>query len=127
MSVSPRAEKFNIVSDDHGPTHKCNFSVFDQKFSYWANLVKKIQNCQFKLKFDAWNISHKLLRTSQFLEKFMEILEWSSLQIKSGPFPLLNVAAYWKSSSSEACAKKPSQILTNNIDNGEEGLVSEFM
>ena len=26
------------------------------------------------------NISHKLLRPSQFLEKFMKILEWSTLQ-----------------------------------------------
>ena len=28
----------------------------------------------------AYSISHKLLRPSQFLEKFMEILEWSTLQ-----------------------------------------------
>ena len=27
-----------------------------------------------------YNISHKLLRPIQFLEKFMEILEWSTLQ-----------------------------------------------
>ena len=46
---------------------------------------------------------------------------------KSGPFPLLNVAAYWESSNSEACAKKLSQILANNIENRGEGLVSEFM
>ena len=37
---------------------------------------------------------------------------------KSGPFPLLNVAAYWKSSNTETCAKNLSQILANNIDNG---------
>ena len=43
-------EKFIIVSSDHGRTHKCNFSVFDRKFPVWANLVKKYQNCQFKLK-----------------------------------------------------------------------------
>ena len=32
-----------------------------------------------------YNISHKLLRPSQFLEKFMEILEWFTLpkQIRS--------------------------------------------
>ena len=36
---------------------------------------------------------------------------------KSGPFPLLNVAVYWKSSDTEACAKELSQILANNIDN----------
>ena len=35
---------------------------------------------------------------------------------KSGPFPLLNVAVYCQSSDTEACAKKLSQILANNID-----------
>ena len=39
---------------------------------------------------------------------------------KSGPFSLLNVAAYWQSSNTEAYAIKLSQILANNIDNGEE-------
>ena len=52
MSVGPLVEKFNMVSNDHGRMHKCDFSVFDRKFPFWANLVKKIQNCQFKLKFD---------------------------------------------------------------------------
>ena len=51
MSVGPHAEKFNIVSNDHGRTHKCSFSVFDRKFPFWANLIKKNQNCQFDLKF----------------------------------------------------------------------------
>ena len=37
---------------------------------------------------------------------------------KSGPFPQLNVAAYWKRSKSEACPKRLSQILANNIVNG---------
>ena len=46
---------------------------------------------------------------------------------KLGPSPLLNVAQYWKSSNTEACAKKLSQILANNIDIGVGGLVSEFM
>ena len=39
---------------------------------------------------------------------------------KSGPFSLLNVAAYWQSSNTEAYAIKLSQILANNIDNEEE-------
>ena len=46
MSVGPSAKKFNIVSNDHERMHKCDFSVFDPKFPFWAN-----QNCQFKLKF----------------------------------------------------------------------------
>ena len=37
---------------------------------------------------------------------------------KSGPFPLLNVAGYWKSSNTKTCAKKLFQILANNNDNG---------
>ena len=40
--VGPHAEKFDIVSNDHGCTHKCNF---------WGNSGPKYQNCQFKLKF----------------------------------------------------------------------------
>ena len=36
-------EKFNIVSNDHGRTHKCNFSVFDRKFYFYGNLVKKVK------------------------------------------------------------------------------------
>ena len=40
---------------------------------------------------------------------------------KSGPFSLLNIAAYWQSSNSEACAKNLSQILGNNIDNEGDG------
>ena len=41
---------------------------------------------------------------------------------KSGPFPLPNVAAYWKSINTEDCAKTLSQILANNIDNGGQGI-----
>ena len=41
---------------------------------------------------------------------------------ESGPFPLLNIAAHWQSSNTEACAKKLSQILTNKIDNGARGI-----
>ena len=68
------------------------------------------------------NISHKLLRPSQFLEKFMEILEWSALQRYIRPLPLLNVAGYWKNSNTEACVEKLSQILANNIDHGRRGI-----
>ena len=40
---------------------------------------------------------------------------------KSGPSPLLNVAGYWKSSNTEACVQKLSQILASNIDHeGDE-------
>ena len=36
---------------------------------------------------------------------------------KSATSSLMNVAAYWKSSNIEACAKNLSQILANNTDN----------
>ena len=46
----------------------------------------------------------------------MEILDGPLCRNKSGAFPLLNVAGYWKSNNIEACTKKLSQILANNID-----------
>ena len=39
MSVGLRAEKFNIVSNDHGRSQKCNFSILVRKYSFWGNLV----------------------------------------------------------------------------------------
>ena len=71
------------------------------------------------------NISHKLLRPSQFLEKLWKFWNGPLCRYKSGPFPLLNVAGYWKSSNTEACAQKLSQIPANNIDHGGRGLVSK--
>ena len=72
-------------------------------------IVGKSNNYQFYLpiflKF-CDNISHKLLRSSQFLENFLEILEWSFFQKQIRPLPLLNVAAYCKNSNAKACAKK---------------------
>ena len=35
----------------------------------------------------SYNISHRLLRPSQFLKKFMKILEWFTLQKKIRPLP----------------------------------------
>ena len=52
-----------------------------------AEKVNKSQSsmnseCRYLVKTESatYNISHKLLRPSQFLEKFMKILEWSTLQ-----------------------------------------------
>ena len=50
LYMSGPVRKVNIVSNDHGRTHKCDFFVFDRKYPFWANLDKKNQNCQFKLK-----------------------------------------------------------------------------
>ena len=46
------------------------------------------------------------------------LLHWVA-QKHTATSPLLNVSEYWKSSNTKACAKKLSQILANNIDNGE--------
>ena len=35
--------KFRIVSDNHGLTQKCNFSVLGRKYAFWANLAQKIK------------------------------------------------------------------------------------
>ena len=50
VSVGHRAEKFNVVSNDHGRTHKWDFSVFDQKYPFQANLVKKVKTLSL-----SWN------------------------------------------------------------------------
>ena len=42
-SVGPCAEKFNMLSNDHGRTQKRNFSVLDQKYPFWVNLVQEIK------------------------------------------------------------------------------------
>ena len=46
-----------IVSNDYGRTHKCDFSIFDQKFPFWANLVKKIKIVSL-----SWNLVSRLIR-----------------------------------------------------------------
>ena len=51
----------------------------------------------------------------------MEIMELSIRRNKSDLSILPNVAAYSKVSNTEACAKKLSKILANNIDNCGEG------
>ena len=49
---------------------------------------------------------------------------WNGLlcRNKSDTFSLINVAVYWQSSDTEACAKKLSQTLANNINNGGTGI-----
>ena len=70
----------------------------------------------------AYNISQDLLWPSQFLEIFLDILRWSTLQKWIRSLPLLSVAPYWKSSNIKAYAKNLSRILANNIDNRGSGI-----
>ena len=51
------APVFNIVINDHGRTHKWEFSVFNRKFFFGANLVKKI-----KLVSLSWNLVPELIQ-----------------------------------------------------------------
>ena len=44
-------QKFNIVSNDHGHTQKCDFSVLDWKYPFLGKFGPKIQNCLFKVKY----------------------------------------------------------------------------
>ena len=63
------------------------------------------------------NFSHNLLRPSQFLKKFMEILQCSTWQKSQAFSPQPDVSVCWKSSNTEACAKK----LANSVENGGRG------
>ena len=73
------------------------------------------------------NISHKLLRPTQYLEKLPEILDLTHFAEINPPPSLLHVAVYWQGKNTEACAKKLPQILETTLIIGEGELVSEFM
>ena len=36
-------EQFNKITNDHGHTQKCEFSVLDRKHPSWANLAQTIK------------------------------------------------------------------------------------
>ena len=57
MSVGHRAEKFNIVSNDYGRTHKNDFSVSDRKYCFWTNFVQNIIIASL-----SWNSVPRLIR-----------------------------------------------------------------
>ena len=48
-TVGPRVEKFNIVSNNHGLTQKCNFSLLDWENLFWGNLVQIIKLVRLSL------------------------------------------------------------------------------
>ena len=62
MSASSCAENFNILSNDHGCTYKCDFSVFGWKFPFWANLVKKTKQKKIKIVSLSGNLIPRLIR-----------------------------------------------------------------
>ena len=93
------------------------------------NIFKKLQENQITTNFiylTSWNFV-----TISHINYWDQLNSWNNFwkfwngplcRNKLGPFPLLNVAAYWHSSNTEACAKKLSQILANNIDNEGRGI-----
>ena len=60
MFVGHSAEKFNIESNDHGCTHKDDFSVLTGN-TLLGKFDPKKQNCRFKLKFGTYNLLHIFL------------------------------------------------------------------
>ena len=66
-------------SNDHGRTRKCNFSVLDRKYLFWAYLVHKIKIASL-----SWNLVTWLMRTCRtggvhFLCFRPEIPFWTNL------------------------------------------------
>ena len=51
LFVGRYVQKFNIVSNDHGHTQKCDFFVLDWKYPFLGKFGPKIQNCLFKVKY----------------------------------------------------------------------------
>ena len=57
MPAGPYIKKFNIVSNHHRWMQKHGFSVLDQKYPFWANLLQKI-----KIVSSSWNLVPRLIR-----------------------------------------------------------------
>ena len=96
---------------------KCFIEIAGKSNNYRFYLPNFLKFCD--------NISHNLLRPSQVLENYAKLRKFLNVPLcgnKPGPFPLLIVAAYWQNCDTEPCAKKLSQILANNIDNGARGI-----
>ena len=70
-----RAEKFNIVSNDHGRSHKCDISVSDRKYHFWAHLAQKIKIISL-----SWNLVPRLIQISriQWWYSLVFVSDWNS-------------------------------------------------
>ena len=74
------------------------------------------------------NISFKLSRPRQFLEKFMKILEWSTLQeINQAPTPYSMLQHIGRVATPKLVPRHCLRYLQTTLIMGEGGLVSEFM
>ena len=105
--------------------HPCKlwkiFFIFSEILNRCLNVLALFQTKNTKV--ITCNVSHKLFRPSSGK------VIWNSRMVDfphiNESTPLLHAAASWKRSNTEACVKKLSQILANNIDNGssEIGLI----
>ena len=99
-------------------------------FSQWLDTTTSLTTCSNKVKNIGILSLAKTEATISHINYWNQVNFWKNLwkfwsgplcRNKSGPFPLLNVRIYWQSSDTEACAKKLSQMLGNNIDNWVRG------
>ena len=69
---------------------------------------------------ESWKCLKRLRPSTADINYWDQVNSWNNFlnfgngplcRNKSGSFPLLNLAGYWQSSNTEACAKKRSQIL----------------
>ena len=82
MSVGPRAEKFNPVSNDRGCTQKCKFSVLDWKYSFFGKICCKESNLSVEeLKFGTQTKLNKQNSMVMFIFSFFdpEYRFWANL------------------------------------------------
>ena len=74
------------------------------------------------------NISHKLLRPDQFLQKFVEILEESTLQEEISPLPPYSMLQHiGRVATPRLVPIKCPRYLQTTLVIGRGGLISEFM
>ena len=74
LSAPVRKSLIPIVCNNHGRTHKWDFFRFQPKVPFWANLIKKNQNCQFKLKFGTYTNSN--MQNSMLMFTF-SVFDWN--------------------------------------------------
>ena len=87
---------------------KCFLKIAGKPNNYQFYLPNFLKFCE--------NILNKLLRPSGNIYGNSGMVYFA--EIKLPPSPLLNVAAHWKSSNTEVCAKNLFQILADNTNNG---------
>ena len=106
-------------------THRVTWFI-DHVITWYAKIALNLEKI-----LEMSPIKDGFLATISHINYWDQVNSWENFQkfwngplsrSKSGPSPLINVAASWKSSNTKACAKKLSQMLANNNDNGGRGI-----